>query len=62
VTPVTVTITFTPSQVMALATLVGEHMRMAGHTEVFIDAVRCVETTPEDLLKILLDAGRGASR
>lgn len=48
-------VTFSPSQLMALRTLIAEYLRTAGHTEVFVDALRRVETTPEGLLARLLE-------
>lgn len=50
------TIELSDSEVMALADIVGAHLRTPNHTEVYIDAARGVETTPEGLLGLLLDA------
>jgi hypothetical protein len=46
--------TLTESQRMALLDLVAEYIRTPGHTEVFIDVGRRVETTPESLLLALM--------
>lgn len=48
-----------PSQVMALANIVLENMRHPAAAAVHIDIVRQVETTPEDLLRLLVDVGAG---
>lgn len=54
-------ITFTDSEVMALADIVGEHLRRPGHTEAYVDVMHDVTTTPEGLLARLLTA-RAAPR
>lgn len=47
-------IELTASQLMALRDLVAEHLRCPNATEVYIDVVRDVETTPSDLLVALM--------
>lgn len=47
---------FTPSQIMALLSIVGGVLTTPGHVEVHHDVVRQVDTTPEELLLILMDA------
>ncbi len=49
---------FSPSQLMALQDLVLDYVMRPGRLEAFIDAARGVETTPEDLLQLLVGAER----
>lgn len=49
-----VTIRLTTSQLMALKDLVLEHLLCPTHTEVYIDVWRNIETTPEELLQVLV--------
>jgi hypothetical protein len=43
-------IDFSPSQIMALRDLLVEHLLCPGHTTIYVDAARQIETTPEELL------------
>lgn len=47
-------VVLTHSQLMALRSLVLHYTQLPGHTEVFIDVVRDLETHPEDLLVRLM--------
>ena len=49
---------FNPSQLMALRSVVAEHMLCPAHTEVFVDVGTGVETTIEDLLVLLVHGTR----
>ena len=51
-------ISLTASEVMALKSLIGEYIRSADRSDVFIDATQPdgeQETTPEDLLRLLME-------
>ena len=48
-----------PSQVLALANIVAHDLLQPDHVEVHVDIVRRVETTPEELLYLLVDLGAG---
>jgi hypothetical protein len=43
----------TPSEVMALRSVLAEYIKASSHVTTFYDALRQVETTPEDLLRKL---------
>lgn len=47
------TVDFSPSQIMALRDLIAEHLARPGHTDVYVDAGRGVETTAAELLVTL---------
>jgi hypothetical protein len=49
----------TLSQVMALANIVATNIQQPDHIEVHHDVVRGVDTTPEELLRLLVDVGAG---
>ena len=49
-------VTLTPSQLLALTDLVCEHVQREEHTAVYLDVVRDVQTTPTELLAVLLAA------
>jgi len=51
-----VRVAFTPSQLMTLADIVTEYVQWQGHTDVYVDVVRAIHTTPIDLLALLLAA------
>lgn len=48
-------VSLTQSQLMALRSVLMEHLQQKGHVEEFIDVVRDVKTTPEELLQLLMD-------
>jgi hypothetical protein len=45
---------FSDSQIIALRDILLSHITAPGHTEVFIDVITGEETTPEELLKVLM--------
>jgi hypothetical protein len=47
-------LTLTPSQLMALRDIVAHYLTIPTHSEVFVDVHRDVETTPEELLALLM--------
>jgi hypothetical protein len=48
---------FSTSEVMALRNIVADYILRPNRTEVFVDVLRGTETTPEELLGRLVDAG-----
>lgn len=45
---------FSPAQIRALRDLLAEHCARPGHTDLYVDPVTDVETTPEELLVIVV--------
>lgn len=56
----TLSLKLTWSQLMALRTLVSEHLLCPGHVEVYVDVVDDVETTPAELFALLMQDPRTA--